>query len=325
VIVLARPIGGASAADCAGGFGPDLAGLRAAVGDAMGSPLDCETPTDDAGDTIQHTSTGTAFFTIARPDAIFTDGVHRWEMNPDGLTYWSSPDAAPLLLDGLPDGPAVWTRSATCGVLYTHEVPSAVTFRQFLVGLIQAGLQPVSFAAVDASMAGQAALPRGCVVLTFDDALASQLRNAVPVLTEFNITATFFVMPGFHDGVHQYMDDAGIRALHAAGQIVGAHTCHHATLTLLPAMPMMAELADCKHQIENIVGVPVRYLAYPNGAVNQTVVAGVTQAGYRAAFTTRPSAVLRPDQALVLPRVEYAVGESGASVARRLQADGEST
>jgi hypothetical protein len=73
----------------------------------------------------------------------------------------------------------------------------------------------------------------------------------------------FFVMPGFHDGVHQYMDDAGIRALHTAGQIVGADTCHHATLTLLAPIPMMAELADCKHQIENIVGVPVRYLAFP--------------------------------------------------------------
>jgi hypothetical protein len=67
----------------------------------------------------------------------------------------------------------------------------------------------------------------------------------------------------------------------------------------------------------------VRYLAYPNGAVNQPVVAAVTQAGYRAAFTTRPSAVLRPDQPLLLPRIEYVVGESAASVARRVRAAGE--
>ncbi len=326
LVALAPPFARSSradSADCADGFGPDLADLRTAVGDAMGQPVDCETSIDATGDTMQHTSTGTAWFTIAQSDAFFTDGYHRWDLNPGGLTYWSSPDATPLLLDGLPDGPAVWSRSATCGVLYTHEVPSAAAFRQFLVGLMQAGLQPVSFATVDASMAGQAGLPPGCVVLSFDDALASQLRNAVPVLAEFNVTAMFFVMPGFQDGVHQYMDDAGIRALHTAGQIVGAHTCHHATLTLLPSLPMMAELADCKHQIENIVGVPVRYLAYPNGAVNQTVVDGVTQAGYRAAFTTRASAVLRPEQPLLLPRIEYVVGESGASVAQRVQAAGE--
>jgi peptidoglycan/xylan/chitin deacetylase (PgdA/CDA1 family) len=325
LLALAPPLARSTTAtsvDCSDGFGPDLADLRTAVGDAMGQPVDCETPIDASGDTIQHTSTGTAWFTESQSEAFFTDGYHRWDLNPGGLTYWSSPEATPLLLDGLPDGPAVWSRSAACGVLYTHEVSSSAAFRQFLVGLMQAGLQPVSFATVDASMAGQVPLPRGCVVLSFDDALASQLRNALPVLTEFNVTAMFFVMPGFQDGVHQYMDDAGIRALHTAGQIVGAHTCHHATLTLLPYVSMMAELADCKHQIENIIGVPVRYLAYPNGAVNTTVVNGVTLAGYRAAFTTRASAVLRPEQPMLLPRIEYAVGESGASVARRLAAAG---
>ena len=78
----------------------------------------------------------------------------------------------------------------------------------------------MSFAAVDASMGGQADLPPGCIVLSFNDALASQLRNAVPVLRELNISAMFFFMPGFHDGVHEYMDDADIRALQAAGQVV---------------------------------------------------------------------------------------------------------
>jgi peptidoglycan/xylan/chitin deacetylase (PgdA/CDA1 family) len=300
-----------------------VASLQVVVGDAMGQPIDCEQPFDASGETVQHTSTGTVFFTPAPSDTVFTDGYHRWEMNADGLMYWSSPDATPLLLDGLPDGPAAWVQPATCAVLYTHEVPSAASFRQLLVGMPQVGLRPVSFAAVDAKMSGLADLPRGCVVLSFDDALASQLRNALPVLSELNITGLFFVMPGFQDGVHQYMTNAGIRALQDTGQIVGSHTCHHATLPLLLPAPMMAELADCKHQIETIIGAPVRYLAYPNGAVNQPVVAAVTQAGYRAAFTTRVSAVLRPEQPFLLPRVEYTVGEPAAVVARRVQAAGE--
>lgn len=325
---LLSPVGAqgqAAAPDCSSGFSPDLQELQAAVGDAMGQPVDCETPVDASGDTFIHTSTGTAWLTSDPPEAIFTDGYHKWQLDQSGLTYWSSPDATPLLMDGLPEGPAAWTRPSTCGVLYTHEVPSAVAFRQFVVGLMQAGWQPVSFAAVDAAMAGQADLPRRCVVLSFDDALASQLRNALPVLTDLNITAIFFVMPGFQDGVHQYMDASGIGALHAAGQIVGAHTCHHATLTLLAPQPMMAELADCRHQIEDIVGAPVRYLAYPNGAVNQSVLAGVTRAGYRAAFTTRPSAVLLPNQPLLLPRIEYFANDTVAAVINRLQAAGERT
>jgi peptidoglycan/xylan/chitin deacetylase (PgdA/CDA1 family) len=125
-------------------------------------------------------------------------------------------------------------------------------------------------------------------------------------------------MPAFSDGKHQYLDAAGILALHDAGQIVGAHTCNHPTLTLLNFIAMNAELSDCKHQIENIIGVPVRYFAYPNGAVNQTVLAATAQAGYRAAFTTRASGTLSPNQPLLLPRIRYDVSEAAATVVGRI-------
>jgi peptidoglycan/xylan/chitin deacetylase (PgdA/CDA1 family) len=307
-------------AGCATEFGLHMIDLRADVGDAMGQPLGCEQQLDGAGDTIQTTSTGTAWYTSANHGAIFTDGYHRWELEPRGLSYWSSPDAVPLLLDGLPDGPAIWTRAVTCPVLYTHEVPSAATFRGFLAGLLQAGYQPMSFAVVDASLGGEGDLPPGCVVLSFDDALASQLRNAVPVLAEFDVTGLFFVMPAFQDGHHQYLGAPGIRALHDAGQVVGAHTCNHPSLPSLGRIAMMAELSDCKHQVEDIIGVPVRYLAYPNGAVSPLVLEATAQAGYRAAFTTRPSGTLRPDQPLVLPRIRYDPGEAVSAVVRRLRA-----
>jgi peptidoglycan/xylan/chitin deacetylase (PgdA/CDA1 family) len=157
------------------------------------------------------------------------------------------------------------------------------------------------------------------VVLSFDDALASQLRNAVPVLAEFELTAMFFVMPAYRDGRHEYLNEAGIRAVHNAGHIIGAHTCNHPSLTLLSTAPLMAELSDCKQQIENIIGAPVRYFAYPNGAVNQMVLAATAVAGYRAAFTTRPGTTLRPDQALVLPRIRYDATEAPGTVVQRLR------
>jgi peptidoglycan/xylan/chitin deacetylase (PgdA/CDA1 family) len=306
-------------ADCASQFDDDLRPLRSAVGEVMGQPLDCENPTAAGGEMVQATSTGTAWYRRSDNVATFTDGYHRWELSPDGLTYWASPDAVPLLLDGLPDGPATWTRPVTCPVLYTHEVPPIATFRRFVTGLMQAGYQPTSFAVVDAALSGQGELPRGCVVLSFDDTLASQLRNAVPVLAELKLTAMFFVMPAYRDGRHEYLGEAGIRDIHNAGQIIGAHTCNHPSLTLLSPAPMMAELSDCKQQIENIIGTPVRYFAYPNGAVNQTVLAATAQAGYRAAFTTRPSTTLRPDQPLLLPRIRYDATEAPSTVIQRLR------
>lgn len=308
-----------AAAECAVTFGADLSPLRLAVGEVMGQPLECENPTGSAGDQIQATSTGTAWYRRSDRVAIFTDGYQRWEQSPDGLIYWATPESVPLHLDGLEDGLAAWTRPVTCPVLYTHEVPPVATFRRFITGLLQAGYQPISFTEVDAALSGQGELPPGCVVLSFDDTLASQLRNAVPVLAEFKLTAMFFVMPAFRDGRHEYLGEAGIRALHNAGHVIGAHTCNHPSLTLLSFAPMMAELSDCKQQIENIIGAPVHYLAYPNGAVNQPVLAATAQAGYRAAFTTRPGATLRPDQALVLPRVRYDASEAPNAVVQRLR------
>jgi peptidoglycan/xylan/chitin deacetylase (PgdA/CDA1 family) len=294
-----------------------MLGLRAVIGEAMGQPTGCETAVDSAGDTMQATSTGMAWYTPGVAATIFTDGYHRWELDLRGLTYWDGPGALPLLMDGLPDGPATWSRSVVCPVLYTHEVPPIPTFRQFVIGLLQAGFQPVSFADVDAAMAGQGDLPPGCIVLSFDDALASQLRNAVPVLAELQITGLFFVMPAFQDGRHQYLDSAGISALHDAGHLIGAHTCNHPSLTLVNLAILQAEL-DCRRQIESVVGVPVRYLAYPNGAVNQTVLGATARAGYRAAFTTRVSGLLRAEQPLLLPRIRYDGSEAVATVIKRI-------
>jgi hypothetical protein len=133
MLTTAPALAGQSAGgpDCPLEFGLHMIDLRADIGDAMGQPLDCEAPIDSAGDTMQVTSTGTAWYTRANHAEIFTDGYQRWELDPSGLTYWSSPGAVPLLLDGLPDGPAMWTKAVTCPVLYTHEVPVAASFQRF--------------------------------------------------------------------------------------------------------------------------------------------------------------------------------------------------
>jgi len=317
-VAVLQPCRVAVAAECQLEFGSDLLDLQAAVGEPMGQPTSCETLVDADGDTFQATSTGMAWYLPGAAASIFTDGYHRWALSPSGLTYWDTPDANPLLMDGLSDGPAVWSRSVACPVLYTHEVPAAPIFRRLLMGLLQAGYQPTSFAEVDAAMSGLREVPRGCIVLSFDDALASQLRNAVPVMAEFHITGLFFVMPGFRDGRHQYLDAAGIRALQDGGHIVGGHTCNHPSLTLLSLVRLEAELS-CRHVVEDIVGVPVRYFAYPNGALNQTVLRATADAGYRAAFTTRASALLRADQPLLLPRIHYEASEALETIIGRVR------
>jgi peptidoglycan/xylan/chitin deacetylase (PgdA/CDA1 family) len=218
-----------------------------------------------------------------------------------------------------------WTRSIVCPVLYTHEVPSQALMRRFLFSLVAAGYQPTTLASVNAAMSGSADPPRGCIVLTFDDGLLSQYLNALPVLTDASMPAVFFVLPGFNDGVHRYMGTPELQALANAGLEVEMHTCNHPSLPRLARLNLsafFAEVQDCKRILESITGQSVDYLAYPYGAYDLTVLDGVTRVGYRAAFTTRMSALLSYSAPYALPRIHYDLGESPITVLRRIRAAG---
>jgi peptidoglycan/xylan/chitin deacetylase (PgdA/CDA1 family) len=61
------------------------------------------------------------------------------------------------------------------------------------------------------------------------------------------------------------MTSAQVRALHAAGMTVGAHTVSHPILAEVPARLAREEMAAGRAQLERITGAPVRLFAYPNG------------------------------------------------------------
>jgi peptidoglycan/xylan/chitin deacetylase (PgdA/CDA1 family) len=244
-------------------------------------------------------------------------------------TVWLLLGAQAVRADGADDQSAAtqppWTRSIVCPVLYTHEVPSQAIFRRFLTGLLAAGYQPNSLAAVDAAMSGTSDAPRRCIVLTFDDGLLSQYLNAMPVLTDLAVPAVFFVLPGFNDRVHRYMGAPELQALANAGMEVELHTCNHPNLPLLARRDLtafVAELLDCKHILEDITGQSVDYVAYPFGAVDATVLDAVTRFGFRGGFTTRASAVLTYSSPYALPRIRYDPGEALATILRRIRAAG---
>lgn len=310
-----------------------LAELRDRVA-ALGQPVECAHVGERLGQIEQRTTTGLARYDAGADVATFTAGGRTWTLAGGVVRYRPTPEAAVGLwataraaAEPVPpaDAPAVavWRRSIRCPVLYTHEVPSAAAFERFLVGLLRAGYRPTSLAAVDAALGGAIEPPRGCLVLSFDDGLLSQFEHALPVLRAQNAPAVFFVMPGFADGVHRYMTARELRALADGGMEVGAHTCNHANLPALAranAGAFLAELVDCRRLLERTIGRPVRYLAYPYGAVDAEVLRGVARAGYRAAFTTRPATLLPAGAPLLLPRVLVDVSAGAWPVVERLRA-----
>jgi peptidoglycan/xylan/chitin deacetylase (PgdA/CDA1 family) len=221
-------------------------------------------------------------------------------------------------------------------------------------------------------------LPPRAVTITFDDGYADNLYNALPILKQYHLTATFFIASGYLDGGRMWNDsvieairlmetnqldltDIGLgsfdisspthktkatseilnkikhleplqrnecaqfiaakvsdlpndlmltteqlKQLHKAGVEIGGHTVTHPILARMTDNEAMQEIAENKKQLEQILGEPIRYFAYPNGKPVQDYLPKqidfVKQSGYFAALSTQPSVASKASDLWQLPR-----------------------
>ena len=152
---------------------------------------------------------------------------------------------------------------------------SAETFRSQMRSLFERGIQTTFPADL---LSNQGLDPKHpAAALTFDDGFDNFYTEAFPILSEFNMRATVFLVPGrcgkAGDWARQPEDHRSrelmswsrIAELHAAGVELGAHTMTHPMLTSLPPDQAQAEILDSKREIEDRLGSPVRSFAYPYG------------------------------------------------------------
>jgi peptidoglycan/xylan/chitin deacetylase (PgdA/CDA1 family) len=206
------------------------------------------------------------------------------------------------------------------------------------MSLLRRYCHPIALQDAVGILRGGGKLPPRAVAITFDDGYLDNVTQALPILVQHGIPATFFVATSFlgsgimwNDAVIEgiraasvralkipslgvdcempsdpsgrgrlaevmlrkikhlpqadrservrdivracdapppdklMMDAAGVRALHAAGMEVGAHTRTHPILATLDEAAVLAEIQGSREDLENIIGVPVRAFAYPNG------------------------------------------------------------
>ncbi len=100
------------------------------------------------------------------------------------------------------------------------------------------------------------------VALTYDDgpndAATLQLLE---LLSSYGAPAAFFTIGRFVRERPQI-----VRAVHAAGHIVGNHTYSHPWLSWQSARRVREELYSCNAALEDTLGAPVRYFRPPHGA-----------------------------------------------------------
>jgi peptidoglycan/xylan/chitin deacetylase (PgdA/CDA1 family) len=123
------------------------------------------------------------------------------------------------------------------------------------------------------------------VTVTFDDGWVDNLRYAFPILSAMGLPSTLFVVSREMSGVRwdRRLSNNELRGLKDYAVTVGAHTRTHPNLAQLRDEELVEELGGCKADLEDLLGVGVKYLAYPGGRFNRRVVEVARQTGFEAA------------------------------------------
>jgi len=129
------------------------------------------------------------------------------------------------------------------------------------------------------------------LAITFDDGYASAYRYAFPILQRYGLPATVFVIVGY---VGQYDDwDVNfgsirfphlkwheLEKLHQAGWQIESHSMYHNDLRKITKSACLKELELSKALLEHRLAETVRFISFPFGNVDGTVIECCLQAGY---------------------------------------------
>lgn len=125
------------------------------------------------------------------------------------------------------------------------------------------------------------------LVITFDDGWADNYTNVFPILKEYGLTATIFVITG-SVGQTNYMNWSQLREMSEAGISIQSHTVSHKTLAQLSKTEVEYELETSKKTIADHLGTEVSYISMPHGSFDKRVLETAQNASYQAVCTSEP-------------------------------------
>lgn len=158
------------------------------------------------------------------------------------------------------------------------------------------------------------------VAITFDDGYYDNLANALPVLEEFNIPATFFITSGkigsdtpFYWDKNVEIDDQG-RPMRESELInlsksklveIGAHTVNHPKLKNLKQEQQRQEIFGSKNMLEKLLNAEVVSFSYPFGDINsfnEDSIKITSEIGFKYACSNIHKRVKKNSNLFTLPR-----------------------
>ncbi len=159
---------------------------------------------------------------------------------------------------------------------------------------------------------------RGMLAVTHDDGYLDNFEQAMPILEDVGIPATFFISAGLMgtdvvpiwdrdiDPPPRWMNWDQVREMRRRGFTIGAHTSTHVDLGTADAEVAAPELEASRVQLESELGETIDLFAYPFGGAENMSSANrerVRKAGYRCCLSCHGGLVEPGADVFDLPRV----------------------
>ena len=225
------------------------------------------------------------------------------------LTPSATPTETPLptatspLPAALPTPNGVFSRTVRVPILMYHYVSSPPEGADQI--RINLSLEPADFRAqmqyladhdyttvdlydVSLAITNKAELPPKPVLLTFDDGYLDAYEVVFPILEEFGLKGTFFIITDYVDrGNPNHMTWEMIKEMSAAGHRMEPHTKTHPDLSSLGWDGQVYQILGSQQTLAAHIGYVPRYLCYPAGRYNEDTLAILEQLGFWGAVTTQ--------------------------------------
>lgn len=145
------------------------------------------------------------------------------------------------------------------------------------------------------------------VVITFDDGYADWIENALPVLKEYNVPATFFITTSFRSvtsAPHDFLTPLSMRDVEILVNnnfVIGGHGHTHRDLSVCTEAELRFELMESKRILTELSHQEINHVSYPKGRYPSDLKI-IDEIGYLFAFAGHGS-VRYGTNRLIIPRV----------------------
>ncbi|MEK5523024.1 polysaccharide deacetylase family protein [Heyndrickxia sp. FSL W8-0423] len=147
------------------------------------------------------------------------------------------------------------------------------------------------------------------VFITFDDGYEDNYIDAYPILKEYGLKATIFMIGKYIDKKN-HLTEAQMKEMNQNGISIESHTFNHLELPRLSDSQQLDDLTRSKQLFDQLLDQETSIICYPVGRYNEVTKTYAEQSGYKMGVTTEPGAASSEQGMYTLHRIRITPGMS---------------